>query len=155
VRFTREPIALARIATDARAHHVLPRGCSSAITRHDVIQIEFAAVERLAAVLAGVLIALEHVVPGKLDFLLWKPIEHQKHNHPRDTNLERNRRDDFVIRRVGRQIAPAFEIVRHEIVRRIGGHNVGVTGIYQRERATRRADVNRLPQAVKHQNLIV
>jgi hypothetical protein len=32
---------------------------------------------------------------------------------------------------------------------------VGMTGIYQREGATRRADVNRLPQAVKHQNLVV
>jgi hypothetical protein len=155
VRFARKAIAFARIATDTRANHVLPRGCSSPITRYHVIQIEFAAIENLAAVLAGVFVALKHVVPGKFHFLLWKPIENQKHNHPRDANLERNRRDDFVIRRVCRQIAPAFEIVRHEIVRLIGRNNVGMTGIYQREGATRRADVNRLPQAVKHQNLVV
>lgn len=120
-----------------------------------MIEIELAAVKKLAAVLAGVLVALKHVVPGKFHFLLWKPIEHEEHNHPRDTNLERNRCDDFVFGRVCRQIAPAFEIVRHEIVPLIGRNNVGVTCIHQREGATRRADVNRLPQAVKYQNLIV
>ena len=155
VRFARKPVAFARIATDTRANDVLPRGCPSPITRYDVIQIEFAAIENLAAVLAGVLVALKHIVSGKFHFLLRKPIENQKHNHPRDTNLERNRRDDFVVRRVCRQIAPAFEIVRHKIVRLVGRNNVGMTGIDQREGATRRADVNRLPQAVKHQNLIV
>jgi hypothetical protein len=63
-----------------------------------VIEIELAAVESLAAILAGVLVALEHVVPGKFHFLLWKPIENEKHNHPRDANLKRNRHDYFVIR---------------------------------------------------------
>jgi len=155
VRFARKPVAFARIATDTRANDVLPRGCPSPITRYDVIQIEFAAIENLAAVLAGVLVALKHIVSGKFHFLLRKPIENQKHNHPRDTNLERNRRDDFVVRRVCRQIAPAFEIVRHKIVRLVGRNNVGMTGIDQREGATRRADIDRLPQAVKHQNLIV
>ncbi len=100
VRFARKPVAFSRIAGDARANHVLPRSITTAITGHDVVEIELAAVEKLAAVLAGVLIALEHVVPGKFYLLLRKPIEHQKHNHPRDTNLERNRRDDFVVRRV-------------------------------------------------------
>ena len=155
VRFARKAIAFTRIATDTRANHVLPRGCSSPITRYDVIEIELAAIENLAAVLAGVFVTFKHIMSGKFHFLFWKPIENQKHNHPRDANLERNRRDDFVIRRVCRQIAPAFEIVRHEIVRLIGRNNVGMTGIYQREGATRRADVNRLPQAVKHQNLVV
>jgi NADH-quinone oxidoreductase subunit N len=71
----------------------------------------------LAAVLAGVLIALKHVVSGKFYFLLWKPIENQKDNHPRDTNFKRNRCDYFVIRRICRQVAPAFEIMCHEIIR--------------------------------------
>lgn len=117
VRFAREAITLARITGDARANDVFPGSCPSAIARHDVIKIEFIPIENLAAVLAGVLVALEHVVPGKFHFLLWKPIENQKHNHPRDTNLERNRRDYFVIRRACRQVTPAFEIMCQEIVR--------------------------------------
>src|SRR5881227_3593511 len=117
VRFTRQPIAFARVARNARANHILPRCCSTAVARHDVIEIELAAVKNLAAVLAGVLVALEDVVPGKFHFLLWKPIENQKHNHPRDTNLKRNRGDYLVIRSVCRQVTPAFEIMCHEIVR--------------------------------------
>jgi len=155
VRFAWKPVAFPRIATDTRANHVLPSGRPSPITRYDVVQIEFATIENLAAVLTGVLVALEYVVAGKFHFLLRKPIEHEKDNHPRDTNLERNRRDDFVIRSVCRQVAPAFKIVRHEIVRLVRRNDVGVTCVNERKGATRRADVNRLPQAVKHQNLII
>jgi len=155
VRFARKPVTFARIAGDTRANHVLPRGCSSPITRYDVIQIEFAAIENFAAVLASVFVALKHVVPGKFHFLFWKPIENQKHNHPRDANLERNRRDDFMVRRACRQVAPAFEIMRHEIVRLIGRNDLGMSRVHQSEGATRRADVHRLPKAVKHQDLTV
>ena len=116
VRLSREPISLSRIAGDARANDVLPRRVPSTIARHDVIEVELAAVENLAAVLTSVLIALENVVTSKFHFLLRKPIENQEHDYPRDTNLERNCGDDLVVRCVGRQITPAFEIVRHEIV---------------------------------------
>jgi hypothetical protein len=94
-------------------------------------------------------------MPGEFHFLFWKPIENQKHNHTGDTDLERNCRDQFMIRRVCRQITPAFEIMRHEIVRLIGRNNVGVSGINQREGAPRRADIHRLPEAVEHQDLTV
>ncbi len=102
VRFARKPIALARIARNARANHVLPSCGPSAIARHDVIQIKFASIEKLTAVLAGVLVALEDIVARKLYFLLWKPIEHQQHNHPWDTDFERDGCNHLVLRRVRR-----------------------------------------------------
>jgi len=102
VRLTRKPVALACIAGDARANHVFPCGRASAIARHDVVQIEFAAIEKLTAVLARVLVALEHIVTSKLYFLFWKPIEHQQHNHPWDTDFERNGCNYLVLRRVRR-----------------------------------------------------
>ncbi len=155
MRFAREPVAFARITINARTNHVLPGGCPAPITRHHMIQVEFAAIENVSAVLAGVLVALKNIVPCKFYILLRKPIKNEKHDHPRDPNLERNRGDHLVVRRGRRQITPAFEIVRHEIVRLIGRDNVSMAGIHQREGATRRANVNCLPQAVKHQNLIV
>src|SRR5262245_19894455 len=155
MRFAREPVAFARIAGDARANYVLPRGRSSAIAGHDVIEIEFATVETMTAVLAGVLVTLEDVVSGKFHFLLRKPIESEKHDDAGDANLKGNRRDQFVIRRVGRQIAPALEIVRHKIVRLIGRNNVRVSGVNQRESATGGADIHRLPEPVEYQNLTV
>ena len=120
-----------------------------------MIQIELAAIENLAAVLAGVLVALEHVVARKFHFLLWEPIENKKHNHTWNADLKRNRRDDFVGGRVCRQTAPAFEIMCHEIVRLIGRNNVSVTRINQREGATGGADIHRLPEPVEYQNLTV
>ena len=102
VRFARKLVAFARVAADARTHHVFPCRGSAAVARHDVIQIELAAVENLAAVLAGVLVSLKNIVACKLYFLLREPIENQQHDHPRNTNLERNGRNHFMVRRVGR-----------------------------------------------------
>src|ERR1044072_1448683 len=64
VRFARKTVAFARIAPDTGANHVLPRGRSSTITRHDVIQVEFAAIENLAAVLAGGFVTVNHHISG-------------------------------------------------------------------------------------------
>src|SRR5204862_431555 len=89
VRFERQAVALARIAGDARAHHVFPGRGPTLITWHDMIQIEFASIEKLTAVLAGVLVALEHIMARKFYFLFRKPIEHQEYDHSRDTNLKR------------------------------------------------------------------
>src|SRR5262249_2924198 len=81
VRLARKPITLARIAGDTRANDIFPRSCPSLIARHNVIQIEFAAIKHLPAILAGVLVTLENVVTSKFYFLLRKPIENQENNH--------------------------------------------------------------------------
>ena len=67
-----------------------------------MIQIQFAAIKSLAAVLTGVFVALENVVTRKFHFLFGKPIENEQHNHARDTNLERNRRDHLMVARIRR-----------------------------------------------------
>ncbi len=153
--FTWKPVSLTRIAGNAGANHILPRSCSSPIARHNVVEIEFASIKNLPAVLASVLVALKNIVASKLYFLFRKAIENQQHNHPRDTDLERNRRDHLVVGRVRGQIAPAFEIVRQKIIRLVRRDDLGVTRVYQRESAARSADVHRLPEAVEHQNLTV
>ena len=155
MRFTREPIALARVTRDARANHVFPCRRSSAVARHYVIEVEFAPIENFAAVLAGVLVALENVVARKLHFLLRETIEKEQHNHARDSDLPRDGRDHFVFWRGYRKIAPTFEIVRQKIAGFVRRDDVGMARIDQRESASRRADVHRLPQAIEHQNLTV
>ena len=88
VRFTRKPVALARIARDAGANHVFPCRGTAAVARHDVIQIKLAAIEHFAAVLTSVFVPLKHVVPGEFYFLLRKPIEHKQHDYARDPDLK-------------------------------------------------------------------
>jgi hypothetical protein len=155
VRFTRKPVPFARIARDAGANHVFPGRRPAPIARHDMIQIKLAPVEELAAVLAGVLVSLKHVVSGEFYFLLWKPIEHKQHDHPWEPDLERDGGDYFMVGRVRGQIAPAFEIVRRKVVGIIRRNNLGVSRVYERKGAASRADVHRLPEPVEHQNLTV
>ena len=120
-----------------------------------MIEIEIATIENLPAILAGILVALEHIVTRKFHFLLGKSIEDEKHNHPRDTDPKGDCRDQFMVRRVRGQIAPTLEIMRHEIVRLIGRHNVCVSSINERECTTSGADIHRLPEPVEYQNLTV
>ena len=155
VRFTRKPVAFARIARDAGANHVFPSRGPAPVAWHDVIQIKVTPIEEFAAVLAGVLVSLKHVVSGEFYFLLRKPIEHKQHDNPRDPDLERDGRNHFMIGRVRGQIAPAFEIVRRKVVRVIRRNNLGVPCVYERKGAASRADVHRLPEPVEHQNLTV
>ncbi len=100
VCFTRKPVALARIARNTRANHVFPSRRPAPVAGDDMIQIKLAAIEELAAVLAGVLISLKHVVSGEFYFLLRKSIEHDQHDHPGDPDLERDGRNHFMIGRV-------------------------------------------------------
>jgi hypothetical protein len=94
-------------------------------------------------------------VSGEFYFLLRKPIEHKQHDYPRDPDLERDGRNYFMFGRIRGQIAPAFEIVRRKVVCVIRRNNLGVSCIYERKGAASRADVHRLPEPVKHQNLTV
>ncbi len=155
VRFTRKPVAFARIARNTRANHVFPSRGTAPVAWHDVIQIKLAPIEAVAAVLTSVLVSLEHIMPREFYFLLRKPIKDQQHDHAGNSDLERNGRDHFMLGRVRGEVAPAFEIVRRKIVGIIGRHNLGMPGIYERKGAASRADVHRLPEPVEHQNLTV
>jgi len=154
-RFLRQPVAFARVTWNARANDVFPRRCPAAIARHDMIEIQIVAIENVAAVLTSVLVTLENVVTGELNLLLWQPIEKEQHDHARDANLPGNRRNQFVVRRSRGEIPPAVEIMRQEIVFRVRRDDMGVSGVDERKRAARRADVDRLPQAIQHQDLTV
>src|SRR2546427_12389254 len=61
----REQTALPRIARDAAADDVLPRGLAAAGERHDVIEVQVARLELPSAILAAVAIAVENVLAGE------------------------------------------------------------------------------------------
>jgi len=155
VRFVRQAISFSRVAGDARANHVLPRRQSAPIPRQDVIEIQVGPLKNSAAILAGVLVPLENVVPGELHFLLGQPIEQEQNNHPRHPDLPGNGGDDFVVGRGRGKIAPAIEVVGEKIIGRIGGNDLGVSLVEEREGAAGRADVDRLPEAIEHQDLTI
>jgi len=53
------------------------------------------------------------------------------------------------------KIAPAIEVVSQEIICAISGHHLGMSGIDQGKGASRRANVDRLPETVEHQDLTI
>ena len=71
----RRAVGFARVARDTGADDVLPRGRPSTISRDDVVEVQLAAVETLAAILAHIVVALENVVARELHFLVRKAVE--------------------------------------------------------------------------------
>ena len=65
-----------------------------------MIEVEIVAIEDMAAVLTGILVTLKNVVARKLHFLLRQAIEKQQHDYARNADLERDRRDQFVVGRI-------------------------------------------------------
>src|SRR5437016_2109851 len=107
----RGEIGLECIAADTRTDNVFPGSRPAPVARDDVVQIQVFAVENLAAILAGVLVALEDIVPGEFDFLLRHVIVNDQQNHSGDTDAERNGADRFRVRFLLREIMPFAEIV--------------------------------------------
>ena len=151
----REPVSLPRITSDARAHDVFPCRRPALIARDDVIEIEIALVENAAAILAGVLVALENVVTRELHLLARHPVEKHQHDHARHADFERDRMHHFLLRLAGGKAAPALEIVCQEIVPSIGVHHLRVPLAQEGKSPAHCADVNRLPESVQNENLAV
>lgn len=75
VSLVRQPVSLSRIAGDTGTNNVLPCSEPSFIARQDMVKIQLASLENVAAILAGILVPLEHIVPSELHLFFWQPIE--------------------------------------------------------------------------------
>jgi hypothetical protein len=73
----RESVALPGITGNARTNDVFPSRLTSAISWKDMIKIQVVSLKYLATVLAGIPVALEDIVPRKLDLFLWQALEKQ------------------------------------------------------------------------------
>jgi hypothetical protein len=113
-----------------------------------VIQIQVLALENLAAVLAGVAVALENIVPRELDLLFGNPVEHHQQDHPRHADFEGDGGNGFPVRFLGGKITPLVETERLEDALVIAQDDVGMPLEQQRESAPRGADIDRLPEPV-------
>jgi hypothetical protein len=91
----RKSVALLRITGDARTDDVLPSRLASAISWKDMIKVQVISLKGLATVLARIPVALEDIVPRKLDFFLWQPLEKQQHDDSRYADAYRNRANHF------------------------------------------------------------
>ena len=111
-RLVGRPVALARVARDARAHDVFPTHLAAAVAREDVIQIQVAPVIGVAAVLAHVPIAFEYVVARELHLLARHPVKEHEDDHGGQADFVGDRlhhlRTGFALGKA----APTVEVVR-------------------------------------------
>src|SRR5947208_1732114 len=78
--FMRCAIAFPCVAWNTRANDVFPRGGAAAVPWNHVVQIEVFSLERVAAVLTGVLVPLENIVASEFHLFLRKPVEKYQEN---------------------------------------------------------------------------
>lgn len=143
-----KPVALAGVARNARADDVFPRGLATAIPRHHVVEIQITAVEDAIAVLAGICVALENVMPCKFDLLLGKALKEEEDDYSWDTDPQAYRSSHIRFRIGLGKIFPAFEVVCEEVVLLVRGNDLRVTLIEEREGSPCRAGIYSLPEAI-------
>ena len=148
--FVGRVVGLAGVARDARANDVFPSGRPAAVARDDVVEIEIFPVEDVAAVLAGVFVALKDVVARELHFFLRHPVIHEEQDNLGQPDAEGDGVNGIVVRSVGGDIAPFLKIKGAKGAVRIFSHHLGLALEEEGERAAGSADVYSLPEPVQH-----
>jgi len=151
----RELVALARITRDTRADDVFPSRHAATLTGDDVIEIQIVAVKNFAAVLAGIFVTLENIVPREFDLFLRQAIKQEQHNHARNADFEGNGMHHLRFRFALGKVAPASKVVSEKVVCSVSRDNLGVPLTKQRKGAADGAYVDRLPEPIEHKNLPV
>jgi len=137
VSLGRSAVGLARVAGNAGADDVFPSRGPTPISRNHVVEVQIAPIKDLAAVLAGVLVPLEQVVPGEFDFLLGKTVKPHEQDDPGYPDSERDRADGAVGFGVGRgQVTPLLEVQCPVITVAITEHHLCVPFEEKRQRPT-------------------
>ncbi|MDB6053558.1 MAG: hypothetical protein JWN25_1081 [Verrucomicrobiales bacterium] len=120
-----------------------------------MVQVKIFSVENFAAVLAGVLVALENIVPREFDLLFGKSIKDDQQDDAGDAYLERNCMDAVGVRFLLGKTAPFWKAVGLECTAILAQYHLGVTFEQERECPTDGADIYSLPQSVQHQYVLV
>lgn len=149
------PVCLARITRNAGANNIFPGRWSATIARHHMVEIQIFAIEKLPAILAGILVPLEDIMPGELHFFLRHSVEQHQDDHPGHTNLERHCGDTFRMRLFLGDIVPFLEVIGLERPIFSVQNYLCMALKKQSKSAPGGTDVHRLPQPVENQNLLV
>jgi hypothetical protein len=147
-RFAGRPVRLMRITRNTRTDNILPRRRPAAVARDYVIEIQIAAFETVAAILASILVTLENVVASELDLFLRQAIEQQQQNYARHPDPEGDRVNALRMRLLLRKIVPLVEIVRLERSIIIVQNHLRAAFEQQRKRPASCANIHCLPEPV-------
>jgi hypothetical protein len=143
-RFLWGLISFASVARNTRADDIFPRHLPAAITGHYMIEVQFPPFEEVAAILTGVLVALENVVPGELHLFLRHAVVEVQDNHLWETDAGPNGHDHFRLRLLLRKSRPTVEIMGPKAVA-VRVDDLSMALAKERKSTFSSANVNRLP----------
>ena len=110
-----EFVSLARVAGDAGADDIFPSGLPPSVARQHMVDVEMAAVENSGAVLAGILVSLEYIMPCELDFLFRQAVKEAEDDDPRNADSQGNSLEHPGLGIGDGEILPTQEIMGKEI----------------------------------------
>lgn len=120
-----------------------------------MVEIQIFPVKNLSAVLTGILIPFENVVPREFNFLFRKPIKHAEKNHARDTDTKRNGMNAFRVRFLFGKILPLRE-AESLVVPTIASKNNLCMSLEQKSQgASNGTNIYGLPQSIENQNILI
>jgi hypothetical protein len=141
-------VALTSVTLDTGANDVLPNGWPTSIPWDDVIQVQIFTLKSAPAVLAGVFIPFENIMPGKFDLFLGITVKNDKQNDAGHPDFEGDGADALRVWFLLREILPLVEVVG--LKRTVAGvqHNLGPPFKQKGEGSPDSADIDRLPKAI-------
>lgn len=120
-----------------------------------MVDVEVRPVEMDAAILTGVFVALEDIVPREFDFFFWKPVKKAKNDDPGNPDFQRDGLEHSRFRIGDGKMPPTRKIMGQKIARPVGRDNLRMPLVKKGERTPRRTGVDGLPQPVEHENRLV
>ena len=148
VHLVMKAVSLSRITRNAGANNVFPSGQSTFIARNDVVEVKIFAIKDFAAVLAGVFVALEDVMPGKFDLFFRHAVEHHENDDARDADFEVDGVDHLFIGIALRNVPPTFKIMGGKVGARLCKDDLRLPLEKQRKCTFHAADIHCLPKPV-------
>jgi hypothetical protein len=120
------------------------------IPRDNVIQIQIPPIFQLPAVLAGIGVPFEDVLPSQFHLFFWNPVKKHQYNNPRDSNAKADGANRILTLIVLAELLPPVEIEGPKIIPcTITLYNLGMPHIQEAKGPPYGADMHCLPEAVQ------
>ena len=120
-----------------------------------MVQVQIPPLKNFSAILAGVPVALENIVPGEFDLLFRQPVKQAEQDDARHPDFQRDAVDAVHVRLLHGEVPPLRKTEGVERAVVPIKHHLSVAFKQEGESATNGANVHRLPEAVQHQNMLV
>jgi hypothetical protein len=120
-----------------------------------MVNVQAGSVKHDTAVLAGVPVPFKNVVTGEFDLLPGETVEKAEDDDPGNTDAEGNGLQHPFLGMGSGKITPAQKVMCQKVAGAIGGNNLCLSLVKERESPAGRAGIDGLPQPVEHKDRLI